>query len=249
MQPSPAEVARTLVAGRLPGTAHVACRPGPLPVRHATDHAGRLLLLDRANGPLAAALRPAAGAEDVALVLAAADDPPIPGAPAIGRVWVSGWASPLRGAAAREAAIEFAAVHPTGDLLDVGRGVAIYRMAPAEVRLGRASAVIDVDPDEYAAAEPDPLHAVERELLTDLADHHAAEVTAFVRDKLRDAGRDAPAEPAPRLVRLDRYGFVAEVGPAGARYRARLAFPRPVRDHADLSRLLHPAFCRRCRPA
>jgi hypothetical protein len=51
------------------------------------------------------------------------------------------------------------------------------------------------------------------------------------------------------VVRLDRYGFVVALGPAEARHRARLAFPRPVRDHADLARLLHPVLCRRTHPA
>jgi len=249
MQPSPAEVARTLASGRLPGTAHVACGPGPLPVRHATDQAGRLMLLDRVDGPLSAVLRPAPGADDTAVVIDAADEPPVEGSPDLGRVWVSGWARLLDGQEARAAAVEFAAVHAIGDLFDVGDGFALHRMEPAEVRLVRAGAVIDVDPDEFAAAEPDPLHAVERGLLADLADHHVPEVTAFVRRMLLDAGRDEPEVPAPRMVRLDRYGFVAEVGPAGARYRARLAFPRRVLDHADLTRLLHPVFCHRCRPA
>ena len=45
MQPTHAEVARTLAAGHLPATAHIACRPGPLPVRHVTDAQGRVLLL------------------------------------------------------------------------------------------------------------------------------------------------------------------------------------------------------------
>ena len=44
MQPTPAEVARTLAAGHLPAVAHIACRPAPLPVRHVTDAHGRVLL-------------------------------------------------------------------------------------------------------------------------------------------------------------------------------------------------------------
>ena len=45
MQPTPAEVARTLAAGHLPAVAHIACRQGPYPVRHVTDSQGRVLLL------------------------------------------------------------------------------------------------------------------------------------------------------------------------------------------------------------
>ena len=45
MAPTPAELIRTLVAGRLPGLVHLAHRPGPHHVRHATDPDGRVLLL------------------------------------------------------------------------------------------------------------------------------------------------------------------------------------------------------------
>ncbi|MFY1637564.1 DUF2470 domain-containing protein [Solwaraspora sp. WMMB335] len=243
MQPSPAEIARTLVAGRLPGTAHVACRPGPHAVRHATDPMGQILLLTGETDPMGAALRPTDGAADTAVVLDVTDTPPVAGAPSRGRVWVSGWVSPLDGAPARLAALDFADVHATGDLLDVGRGASIYRMEVAEIRLDQSGVTTDVDPDEYAAAEPDPLDGIETELLTDLADHHQPEMSAFIRRQLRDVGHRRFAGE-PQVVRLDRYGFVVSLGTGGP--RARLAFPAPVRDRAELARLLHPVLCRRC---
>lgn len=243
MQPSPAEIARTLAAGRLPGTAHVACRPGPLAVRHATDPMGRILLLTTGSDPIAGALRPVDGADDVAVVLEATDVPPVAGSPTHGQVWVSGWVSPLDGAAARMAALDFAEVHACPDLLDVGHGATMFRMEVAEVRLQRCGVTTEVDPDEYAAAEPDPLGGIESQLLVDLADHHRAEMTAFIRRQLRDAGHRSLAGD-PQVVRMDRYGFVVALGPQGP--RARLAFPAPVRDRADLARLLHPVLCRRC---
>ena len=43
MQPTHAEIARTLSAGHLPASAHIACRQGPFPVRHVADGHGRLL--------------------------------------------------------------------------------------------------------------------------------------------------------------------------------------------------------------
>src|SRR4051795_12475514 len=75
MQPSPAEVARTLAAGHLPAVAHLACRPGPFPVRHVTDDHGRVLLLSPAGGALAGALRPRGRAGDTAVVLDISDGP------------------------------------------------------------------------------------------------------------------------------------------------------------------------------
>src|SRR5690242_21768211 len=108
MQPTPAEVARTLAAGHLPATAHIAGRPGPRPVRHVTDAQGRVLLLSPRGGTLAAALRPAPDAGDTALVLDIPDVPPVAGAPSLGRVWVAGWATLLTGDDARQAALDYA---------------------------------------------------------------------------------------------------------------------------------------------
>jgi hypothetical protein len=239
MQPSHAELARTLAAGSLPASAHIACRPGPFPVRHVTDAEGRVLLLAPADGALAVALRPVDGNDDTAIVLDISDVPPTAGAPSLGRVWVAGWAVALAGAEAREAAIEYAGMDAAADLLDIGDGQALHRMDVAEVRLERAGMTFDVDPDEYAAATPDPLRAVEFDLIADLADHHVDEMSAYVR---RQLGPAALPTDEPRVVRLDRYGFVVDLG---ARM-ARLAFPRPVADRADLAHLLHPVLCHRC---
>ena len=244
MRPSPAEVVRTLVAGRLPGLAHLAHRPGPYQVRHVTDEQGRVLLLVPVVSDLVAALHPGPDADDVAVVLDVLDLPPAAGAPPLGRAWISGWVTPLSGVAARQAALDFAEVEPTGDLLDVGTRFRLHRFEVAEARLEQAGAMLRVDPDEYAAAEPDPLHRIEAELLADLADHHAEEIAGYVRRQLGGAGA-GPADVLPRIVRLDRYGFVAAFGAPGARQRARLSFPRPVVDQHDLATLLHPVLCRR----
>ncbi|GHJ06668.1 hypothetical protein TPA0907_10350 [Micromonospora humidisoli] len=238
MAPTPAELIRTLVAGRLPGLVHLAHRPGPFHVRHATDAEGRVLLLVPVFSDLAAELDPAA-ARDVAVVLDVLDLPPAAGAPSAGRAWVSGWAVPLTGDPARRAAVDFAAVDPTGDLLDVGSRFRLHRFEVAEARLDTAGVVHRVDPGEYAAAEPDPVHPDEAALLADLADHHGPQVTAYLRRRL------GLADGEPRVVRLDRYGLVVALGGPGDRRRARLPFPHPVTDLSELSRLLHPLLCTR----
>jgi hypothetical protein len=239
MQPSPAEVARTLAAGHLPAVAYVACRPGPIPVRHVSDDHGRLLLLSPADGALATALRPQEGTDDTAMVLDISDVPPMPGAPSLGRVWVSGWAKRLDGSAAHEAALDYAAVDASGDLLDVGDGQVLHRLEVAEVRYEKHGTLIDVDPDEYAEAAPDPLHHVEFDLIADLSDHHVAEMAAYVR---RHLGPAAQPSEEPRVVRLDRYGFVVRLDDR----LARMAFPRPVTDRHDLAHVLHPVLCHKC---
>ncbi|AGZ40341.1 DUF2470 domain-containing protein [Actinoplanes friuliensis] len=239
MQPTHAEVARTLAAGHLPATAHIACRQGPYPVRHVADSQGRVLLLAPRNGALTTALRPMEGADDTALVLDISDVPPVAGAPSLGRVWVAGWAVALSGDEAREAALEYADTDPASDLLDVGDTQVLHRMDVAEVRYERNGVLADVDPDDYALASPDPLSAIEFDLIADLSDHHVEEMAGYVRRQLGPAAR--PGDD-PRVVRLDRYGFVVRLGER----LARLSFPRPVADRHDLAHLLHPVLCHRC---
>lgn len=254
MQPTAAEIARTLARGHLEATAHIACRPGPLPVRHATDCVGRPLLLVRTGDPVAGALSPRPGARDVAVVVSATDRPPVPGAPSLGRVWVSGWAARVDGdIPRRDAAIEFAETSPIDDLLDVGRGLELYQVDVKEVRLETSGTLRPVDPEEYTAADPDPLHELEVDLLADLADHHAEQIRPYLARRLSDAGVPARTGYVPQVVRLDRYGFLvapyaparsAAVAPAagGGGQFIRLPFPRPVRDRVDLARLLHPVL-------
>jgi hypothetical protein len=239
MQPTHAEVARTLAAGHLPAVAHIACRQGPLPVRHVTDANGRVLLLAPRDGALAQALRPQPGTDDTAMVLDISDVPPMAGSPELGRVWVSGWAVLLEGDEARLAALDYADVDASGDLLDVGAGQVLHRLEVAEVRYERHGVLVDVDPDEYAEATPDPLRQIEFDLIADLADHHGAEMSAYVR---RQLGRPAQPVAEPQVVRMDRYGFMVRLDDK----LARLAFPRPVTDRQDLATLLHPVLCHRC---
>ena len=239
MQPTHAEVARTLAAGHLPAGAHIACRQGPYPVRHMTDPLGRVLLLAPSGGALTTALRPAEGNDDTAVVLDITDVPPVAGGPSLGRVWVSGWATRLTGAAARAAALDYAEVDAASDLLDVGTTQVLHRMEVAEVRYERHGELFDVDPGDFAAASPDPLHPIEFDLLADLADHHGAELAGHVR---RHLGAAADAEVT--AVRLDRYGLTLRL----ADRLTRLGFTRPVADRHDLAHLLHPLLCRRCVP-
>jgi hypothetical protein len=239
MQPTHAEVARTLAAGHLPASAHIACRQGPFPVRHVTDSHGRILLLSPRDGALTAALRPIDDNDDTALVLDIPDVPPVAGAPSLGRVWVAGWAAALTGDEARQAALDYADIDASSDLLDVGDSQVLHRMTVAEVRYEGDGALFDVDPDEFAAASPDPLRAIEFDLIADLTDHHVAEMTAYVQRRLGPAAAD---NDEPSVVRLDRYGLVVRLG----KRLARLAFPRAVGDRHELAHLLHPVLCHRC---
>jgi ribosomal protein S16 len=237
MEPDPAEVARTIASGLLPGVVHVRRYPDRLWVRHTIGADGMPLLLTRASGDLAAALLPEPGATDTAMVLCVDDVVPSAGAPWRGRVWLAGWARRLDGAAARSAAVEYARTSPTSDLLDVGRGHALYRMEVADVRLARDDRMVEVDVGEFRTARPDPLHREERQVLADLAAHHGGQITDLV---IRFTG--ARSTGGWRAVRLDRYGLVL-AGPGRRRgtQRVRVPFARPAEDVADVNRLLGAA--------
>lgn len=229
MGPDPAELARTLAAGRLRGVAHMAGAGAGYAVRHVVEAHGDVLLLVAADGELAAALR---ADEDAGLALAVDDALPGLDAPGRGRVWLAGWAQPLDGEPARAAAVEFAATDPAGELLDVGAGYLLVRLNVAEVWLDRDGELIDVAAADYAAAEPDPLYAHEADLLADLDDHHGDAVAAM----LAHVGIGGPG----RVVRLDRHGLAVATDDGRL---ARLSFPRPVDGMADLAELLHPVMC------
>jgi len=244
-EPTPAEIARTLVSGRLPATAHVAWWPEPLVVRHATDCSGRPMLLCRDNETLATALRAramsgaAAPPPGAAVVLTVEDRPPITGAPSLGRAWVSGWAAPPKGSAQlREAALEYAETHADDDLLGLGRGTQLHRLEVQAVRLETGDGILTVDPQDYTAADPDPLYDVEARLLAHLNEHHIDQLSRYLTRRLVEAGLP-PRDGAPRPVRIDRYGLVVSA-PHG-RF-VRLPFPRALRDRTDLVELLHPVL-------
>jgi hypothetical protein len=240
MRPSRAEIARTLARGRLPGRLQLDGRPAPAPVPHATDRTGRPLLLVRDDDDLGAALRDG----HLAVTLSVMDVPPVERAPSLGRVRIDGRVRRLSAGEAAAAVQEFAESNPVADLLDVGRGASLWLVNVDRVRLDNPCATVDVEPAWYAAAAPDPLHELERDLLADLADHHAEQIESYFRCLLALTGK--PCRTIPRAVRLDRYGFIVDIGdrdgaPADDQW-VRLSFPRPVHCRHDLAHLLHPVL-------
>jgi hypothetical protein len=151
--PSPAEIARTLASGQLPGAAYVSAHRRPFRVRHAVPADGTPLLLTPTMSGLSDALRLAHGETDTAVVLSIDD---VRDAPRRGRVWLSGWARQLAGPDARAAALAFATVNPAADLFGVGRGQALFCLELGEVRLAYGDALVDIDLDEFRRAAPAP---------------------------------------------------------------------------------------------
>jgi hypothetical protein len=239
MGPSVAEVTRTLLRGRLPGSVYLAGFPRREPVIHATDCAGLPMLLVRRGSRVDDALVAPAAPR---VVLRVPDAPPLGSGPSHGEARIGGRPRPLDGHVSATAVLEFAEANPVPELFDVDREMALYLLEPEHVSLARPGEVVGVDVEDYMAADPDPLHEYERDLLLDLADHHRAEMERYFRRHLAAARVDWIT--SPRAVRLDRYGFTLDVGlPDSAHCRwVRLAFARPVADRHDLAHRLHPVL-------
>jgi hypothetical protein len=137
MRPSAAELARTLIAGRVPATARLACRPGALTVRHATDGSGRPLLLARLDDPLVRALR---GRRPPTIVLEADDAPPTADAPSLGRVAVGGTVGLIPRDEAKDAVLQYAQTCADPDLFDVGSSAILLQVEVQQIRLSRPAA-------------------------------------------------------------------------------------------------------------
>ncbi|MFY1576228.1 hypothetical protein ACN26Z_15205 [Verrucosispora sp. WMMD703] len=270
MQPSRAELARTLVSSTTPATVVVEDLSPVTGVRHGADDDGRVLLLCHRGDPLAT------GPHDVCVQIA--DEPPLPFSPGWGQVRVSGRATPLGGNAARTAADSIAVTLPDPDLLDVGHHTVIVEVVPSRVTLLPRRAEPHEGPrppapatsgwpdgpvtdgssvgrhDElaigladYRSADPDPVAAMERPFLVDLVDHHGPQLYPFLRRQLVASGVDLPADCLPCPLRLDRYGLLVSVPDGDSTACYRLCFTPPLDGQQDLLDRLHPVlFHHRC---
>src|SRR6185312_6511575 len=196
------------------------------------------MVLVRVGGDLSRALGAVDGRSPVAALLSVDDRPPVDGAPKLGRARVGGWVHRIAAAEADLARLEFAEANPVEDLLDVGSGVTLFAIEVDRVQVQRGSVTEEIDVEAFMAADPDPLHPDERDLLVDLARHHRAEAEKFFCRVLNVGG-------SPMAVRLDRYGITVDTGRT-PKERFRLEFTRPVRDRRDLARVLHPVLFPRC---
>ncbi|RBY84779.1 DUF2470 domain-containing protein [Blastococcus sp. TF02A-26] len=237
----PAERARTVAARA--GAA--LCLPGREPARplaHATTAAGQVLVLVPSGGEAAAAVEHSPE-RDLSALLMVSDRAPVPlRDPVRAQVWLSGWLTPVPERDARAAALEFAAVRPAGDLLDVGRTTTLLRLDLAEVVLREGERCTEVGPADFAAARPDPLLAVETRMLTHVDRCHPEVLATLAR--LLPAG-SVGAEDVVRPLGLDRYGYRLRIERPRGATDVRIAFPRPLtcagQLHAATQRLLRSA--------
>ncbi|GLX19156.1 MULTISPECIES: DUF2470 domain-containing protein [Streptomyces] len=168
------------------------------------------------------------------------------------RARLAGWLTPVRGDDRAVCAALLAERHPVGELLGLtesqdppytGRPAwTMLRLEVGEIALDDLWGAEQVDPDELAGAEPDPLAAHETELLQHLASAHA--------DRVADlcgllGSRDAGGLTAVPLA-LDRLGLRVRFTPGPGRtspsFDARFDFPEPVADVCGLRRAVRALF-------
>ncbi|MCI2239126.1 DUF2470 domain-containing protein [Paenibacillus sp. TRM 82003] len=266
---TPAQWARTLAEGTVPGTLHLprtgtagtcphhgpaghatgarAGRTDQHRVRHLTDAAGGLLLLVGTDEPLHERLREltaeaagAPGASGLPVVLDVLDVPPGQAALPRARLCTTGWVQALDARAQREAAQSAAAVHPLGALLDVGSTRTLWRLEVGEVRVTTSEGVHLLDEDAVAVATADPFYPDEDGAVTHLETEHRDALVGWVL-------RELPPEEAVRtrevsVVGLDRYGLdVLVTADTGTRV-LRASYARPASGPHELRAALCSAL-------
>jgi hypothetical protein len=216
-RPPAAERART-VAARSAATLH-AIGLGACPLLAATTTAaGDVLLVVPSTGTLATALRDSP-LGDLPGRVSVVDRAPLPPArPVRARLELTGWLTPVADEAGQ--ALAFADSCPADVLFDVGLRARLLRLDLAEVLLEEAGVATAVQPEDYAAARPDPVSTAEERLLV----AHAGPL-AVLRSRVR---RWAGHGDDVALLGLDRFGVRFRVTGRRAGYDLRVPFTAPL---------------------
>ncbi|MEV5704197.1 DUF2470 domain-containing protein [Actinoallomurus sp. NPDC052274] len=206
-EPTPAELVRSALVAARSLTLNTEVHRVDLVGLHSLEGTGRLLLTVPAGSHVGAEVARAPGG-DLAASLEFTDIAPVPVPDRVrARVRLGGWLSFDRQGASAEG-LCFETV--TAELEHEGRW-------------------FELEVDELAAVEPDPLAATEAELLTHLAGAHgdAVELLAQLVDRrlLLGVTRVDP-------LRLDRYGVVLRLRRQGGYRDVRLPFSTPPQNPA-----------------
>jgi hypothetical protein len=245
--PTPAERVRTLVESSVSAALTVPgidCGP-PDPLGAAAPRAravtadGDVLLLVPQAAPAArAAAR--AHADDLHAVVELTDVAPVAVPHRVrGRAWVAGWLTSVRpdDRAHWDALLAERCPEASGTL----RGAVPLRLEVGEAYVDDLWGVGMVEPDDFAAARPDPLVRHESGLLQHLASAHGDRIRALCalleEEETGTCGWDR-AQP----LSLDRHGLRVRFSGGGRCFDARFEFPDPVRDVAELRRAMHRLF-------
>lgn len=239
LRPGPAERART-VAARPSATVCAAGVEATRVLAHAVTTDGRALLAVPTDGDLLAAVAAAPDRDLSALVMVSDHAPVTLRRPIRAQLWLSGWVTPVRPHAVRDAALAFAEVRPQELLLDVGRAVTLLRLDLAEVVLGECGATAEVGPLEFLAASPDPLAAVEADHLRHLDRDHPEFLALLGR--LLPGGSIAGSDVL-RPLGVDRFGFRLRIERPDGHQDVRVPFGRPLTCAGQLGPAVQQLAC------
>lgn len=145
-------------------------------------------------------------------------------------VWLSGTLHEVPAPLQRELAAEIAGDHPDEQLLDVGHGHSLLRMALNSAVIATTVGAGSVDIDAISAAAPDLFWEYEQDWLEHMESHHQDLISELVT-RLPEPIRGGRARP----LRLDRYGLTFRVEMGEREEDVRIPFARPVSRIPDLS--------------
>lgn len=193
---------------------------GARQVLATTTAGGDVLLVVPADGGVLTALR-GSPLGDVPARLTVTDRAPFPVRhPVRGLVQLTGWLAPVAEPDVAALVLDFAEASPAEALFEVGLSAVLVRLDLAEVELEESGTRVDVDPDDFRDARPDPVSAAETELVARQC-RPLSRLSARVQHW---AGRHDDV----RLLGLDRFGVRFRVQSRRGCYDLRVSFAEPL---------------------
>ncbi|NSC20599.1 DUF2470 domain-containing protein [Streptomyces albus subsp. chlorinus] len=238
-QPSAAERVRTLAQSSVSALLTIpGAEQGPpelgagVPEARTVTPSGDVLVLVPADSPEARVCAYAQD-DDLAAVMEITDVAPVSVPHRVrGRAWLAGWLTPVRGDERAACARLLAEAAPSAPVAGTSRQM--LRLEVGEAYVDDLWGAGEVEPDDFAAARPDPFVRHEAELLQHLAAAHLEQVRGLC------ACQDW--EGAVPLA-LDRFGLrVRGLTASGACADARFDFPEPVGSLPELRHAMHALF-------
>ena len=191
----------------------------------ATLDDGLVLVVVPRSGGLATAVREAPEGDLAAKVTVTSRSAQPLRNPLRARLELAGWLTPVPAEEEAELVLAFAAVRPDDVLLDIGLSATLLCLDVAEVLLHEGGGWTSIEPEEYAAARPDPLGVAEDELMSE----HAG-LLGELRARVQAWAGDDPVH----LLGLDRHGVLFRVEPRTGCYDLRTPFPAPLTSTGEL---------------
>ncbi|GAA2437123.1 DUF2470 domain-containing protein [Streptomyces macrosporus] len=249
-RPSAAERLRTLVEANasaalvIPGIELRDPGQGAAEARVVTPR-GDVIVLVAAGSPAARATAHARD-DDLAAVVEITDVAPVAVPHRIrGRARLAGWLAPVPDAERAACAALLAERHPSGPF--PGDAWTPLRLEVGEGRIEDLWGTDRVEPEEFAAAAPDPLAHHETEVLQHLAAAHddlLRGLCALLEGHERACAAGDRESGRERVVplALDRFGMRVRFWADGHGFDARFDFPHPVRNLREAQRAVRALF-------